>query len=281
MADPVTKLYPDYMYRLSGFEYCASLVASLATTIPILADYLFDRFLRMMNYDENANKEDTSSIYIPLRETIAVLIVPDILILCWMVPFGRFDYLVLLIGARDTLFTYSFFRCLLKFENPVWTWKSLMFIGGPLMINNILLSFITLSHDEALIANGAIVSQALAAMGLFCLSLNVFWWFWHFAHLGEKDVTLGSYLCSAYVVLLVIFLFGDWVPLSIPATPGDPWSAYGISYLTCYSYLMASCTLCLTVISTRCAGIDATRKLLSVKQMFMRYISHEMRTPLN
>ena len=30
MVDPSTKLYPDYIYRLSGFEYTASVVASLA-----------------------------------------------------------------------------------------------------------------------------------------------------------------------------------------------------------------------------------------------------------
>eukprot|EP01036_Dinobryon_divergens_P031362 gene31362-40748_t len=77
-------------------------------------------------------------------------------------------------------------RCLLKFENPVWTWKSLVLI------------------------------------------------------------------------------------ICVPTHPGDPWSNIGVSYLTCYSYLMvASCTLCLTVISTRCAGIDATKKLLSAKQMFI------------
>ena len=262
MVDPVTKLYPDYMYRLSSFEYCASLVASLATTIPILSDYLFDRFLRLMNYDENASKEEeSSSIYIPLRETIAVLIVPDILILCWIVPFSYFDYLVLLFNARDTLFLYSFFRCLLKFENPVWTWKSLLLIGCPLMTNNVLISFATLSTDTTFIEHAGTASQVLATVGLFSLSVNIIWWFWHFFHLDEKDVTIESYLCSAYVVLLAAFLFGDWVPLLLPTQPGDPWSAYGISYLTCYTYLMAGCTLCLTLISTRCASIDATRVL--------------------
>eukprot|EP01036_Dinobryon_divergens_P034016 gene34016-43948_t len=38
--------------------------------------------------------------------------------------------------------------------------------------------------------------------------------------------------------------------------PSDPWSSVGLAYLSFYSYLMASCTLCLTVISTRCARMD-------------------------
>ena len=93
---------------------------------------------------------------------------------------------------------------------------------------------------------------------LFSLVVNVIWWFWYFFHLDEKDVTIVSYLCSAYVVIVVVFLIGDWIPLFISTQPGDPWSSVGVSYLTCYSYLMASCILCMTVISTRCASIDAS-----------------------
>eukprot|EP01036_Dinobryon_divergens_P024407 gene24407-32853_t len=99
----------------------------------------------------------------------------------------------------------------------------------------------------------------------------------------SEDVSIKTHLCSAYVVIVAAFLFGNWLPSYTPTEPGDPWSNVGITYLTCYSYLTASCTLCLTVISVSCARMDAieTKSTLSVKQMFMRYISHEMRTPLN
>ena len=195
----------------------------------------------------------------PLRETIALILVPDALILCWIIPFGLFDYLMVLSDARDTMFIYSLLMCLIKFENPLWTLKSLFLIGGPLMVNNILLSFATLSRDAEFVDNAGIVSLVLVSVGLFSLVVNVIWWFWYFFHLDEKDVTIVSYLCSAYVVIVVVFLIGDWIPMLISTQPGDPWSSVGVSYLTCYSYLMASCILCITVISTRCASIDATR----------------------
>lgn len=308
LVDPATKSYPEYLERLYSFEYCASLVASLATTIPILVDYLFDRFLRIVEYDGSSIKEDTSGIYVPLRETIAILIVPDVLILFWIIPFGLFDYLMVLSDARDTLYTYALLVCLVKCKTPVWTWKSLVFIGGPLMVNNILLSFSSLSNDSDFVENIGAASLALTSVGLFSLLVNAVLWFRYFFRLSEQDATMESYLCSAYVTFTVVFLLGDWVPLFFPSQPGDPWSSVGLSYLTCYSYLMASCTMCLSVISTRCAGIDATRvgrisfcicisrwwckntcmycmcdvqKLLSAKAMFMRYISHEIRTPLN
>jgi len=261
MIDSTSKRYPDFIYSLSCFEMNASLVASLATTVPILADYLFDRFLRIVKYDEISTEGDSQSIYIPLRETIAFLLIPDVLILFWMIPFEQYDYMMLLLDARDTMFTYSLLLCLVKFSNPVWTKRSLLLIGVPLMTNNILLSFATLSSDPDLIQNFEFASLVILSIGLFFFLAHIVYWFWHFFHLDSKDVTTESYLCCVYSVVTSIFLLGNWLLFYCPMTFGDPWSNVGLAYLTFYTYLIASCTLCLTVISSRCARID----VLSVK----------------
>ena len=258
MIDSTTNSYPDFIYRLSGFEFTASLVASLATTVPIVVDQLFERFLRIVNFDGFINQED-SNIYVPFRETIAFILVPDIIILCWIIPFGRYDYLMAVLDARDTMYTYSILYCLTKFSNPVWTWKSLFLIGVPFMIANILTTFSTLSSDLYFIENSGIASLILICLGHFSLVVHVIYWIRYLYRMDIRDVTIGTHLCSAYVLIVVVFLLGDWVPSYAPSKPGDPWFIEGVSYLTCYSYLMASCTLCLTVISTRCAGIEATR----------------------
>jgi hypothetical protein len=41
LVDETTNDYPDFLQKLSGFQYGASVVASLATTLPILLDYFF------------------------------------------------------------------------------------------------------------------------------------------------------------------------------------------------------------------------------------------------
>jgi hypothetical protein len=164
---------------------------------------------------------------------------------------------MVLADARDTLFTFSLLMCLIKFTNPVWTQKSLFCIGGPLMVNNVLLSISTLSSDAVFIEYANTTSLVFLSIALFSLSVNTIQWFWYFSN--REEPTIKSYLCSAYVVIVVIFLFGDWIPFFIVTESEDPWSGTGYAYLTCSSYLMAGCTLCLTVISTRCANIDATR----------------------
>ena len=257
MIDPNTNLYPDYIYNLSCFEFTASLVASLATTIPILADYLFYRFLHVVKYGGNSIGGETPNIYVPMWETIAFLLVPDILMLCWLLPYQKYDYMMVLLDARDTMYTFSLLLCLVKFSNSVWTWRSLISIGFPLMINNILLSFSTLTSDLEFVENTITASYVLTSAGLLSFLAHVAYWIWHVLHMSATDVSMRTHLCSAYVVIATVFLLGDWIPSFTTTTPGDPWSTVGLVYLTWYSYLSASCTLCLTVISTSCARMEA------------------------
>lgn len=257
MIDPSTNLYPDYIYDVSNFEYKASLVAGLATTIPILGDYLFYRFLHIVKYGGNPTEGDTQNIYVPLRETVAFLLIPDILILVWLIPFQQYDYMMVLLDARDTMYTFSLLLCLVKFSNPVWTWRSMLFIGVPLMINNVLMSFSTLSTDLNFATDTITVSYVLTSFGLFSFFANAVNWIWHLFHMKSEEVSIKTHLCSAYVVIVAAFLFCDWLPSYFPTNPGDPWSNVGLTYLTCYSYLTASCTLCLSVISVSCARMDA------------------------
>ena len=264
MIDPSTNLYPDYIYDISSFEYTASLVAGLATTIPILGDYLFFRFLHVVKYGENPTERDTQNIYVPLRETVAFLLIPDILLLVWLIPFQQYDYMMVILDARDTIYTFSLLLCLVKFSNPVWTWGSLLCVGVPLMINNVLMSFSTLTSDLDFASDTITASYVLTSVALFSFIAHAVYWIWHLFHMKSEDVSIKTHLCSAYVVIVAAFLFGNWLPSYAPTEPGDPWSNVGITYLTCYSYLTASCTLCLTVISVSCARMDAIETKVNV-----------------
>jgi signal transduction histidine kinase len=112
-------------------------------------------------------------------------------------------------------------------------------------------------------------------------------------------------MCSIYAISYTIFILGDWLIYFAPQPINPDWSNVGANYLTMYTYLMAGCTLVITVITSRFARLEAEdskvsykndfiwssvifhrflyhlQSILSMKQMFMRYISHEIRTPLN
>ena len=137
MKDPTTNQYPVYLHELSDFGYSSSLVAGISANFPILVMYLFDKCLARMGYygSSSPNKTDTatSTVYVPLRESIVFLLLSDVLLLFWLIPYEHYEFIImLLLDARDTMYTFSVLSCLTKFSNPVWTMKSVVLIGAVL-----------------------------------------------------------------------------------------------------------------------------------------------------
>eukprot|EP01036_Dinobryon_divergens_P034638 gene34638-44781_t len=133
LQDPTTNQYPDYLHELSDFTYSSSLVAGISSNFPILVMYLFDKCLTRMGYcgsSSSNNKVDTptSTVYVPLRESIVFLLLSDLLLLFWLIPYEHYEFIMLLLDARDTMYTFSMLSCLTKFSNPVWTSNSVILI---------------------------------------------------------------------------------------------------------------------------------------------------------
>lgn len=113
------------------------LVAGISANFPILVMYLFDKCLARMGYygSSSPNKMDTatSTVYVPLRESIVFLLLSDALLLFWLIPYEHYEFIImLLLDARDTMYTFSVLSCLTKFSNPVWTMTSVVLIGAVL-----------------------------------------------------------------------------------------------------------------------------------------------------
>jgi len=64
-------------------------------------------------------------------------------------------------------------------------------------------------------------------------------------------------MCSTYAVCYTTFIFGDWLIFFAPQPLTPDWTNVGTNYLTMYTYLMAGCTLVITVITSRFARFEA------------------------
>ena len=160
------------------------------------------------------------------------------------------------------MYTFSMLTCLTRFSNPVWTLQSVIFIGAPLMVSNVLLSFQTFVDPFFL----SVLLFICTSSGLLSLMVYVMRWLRYITNLNVQDVSsTNTILCSAYVLFLCCFLIGNWTVSYIPVDVGDPWSSVGVSYLTFYSYLIASCTLCTTAMASCCAKLDAVESKVGKK----------------
>lgn len=262
-----------------------AVIANLATTLPILLDggieYLSVLLSNYRNLTQEHSVLDMSTLYVPFRETIALLVIPDILLLAWILPCENYDFYVVLFQIRDLLFIYALFSGLKKFSNPIWTSRSFIFVCLPFMISNLLISFqnFALCMDYRIALYNFIAATILVVVGFISLVVYVSWWILYVCRMKVEDFTTKTYLTSIYALVYVFFLCFSYgvAYYNYLGTFG----AFGSTHGVIYCYLLAGCTLFLTVVSSRCARVDAMDNMNSLKQMYMRYISHEIRTPLN
>lgn len=267
LRDPETNQYPDYVHALTTFQYFASIVVSLAATIPIFLDLVVD-LLTTKLFSEAIQLED-SVTNIPFREIVLLLIIPDILLVFWILPYARFDLVAPLITSRDTMYTFCFLSYMVQFNNKYWTHWTTVMINGPLMVANIMVSFsvvTTADPKSQYIFNFALI--ILISIGLSSLTVTLARWYWFVLGSGNYDPSHPNYspcskrfktnfLCTIFATLLAIFLYMDWIIFYLQLPNSSSWSLVGCDYLSTYNYTMAACTVCMTVFVNRFARLEA------------------------
>lgn len=270
---------------ISESNLTTAVIANLATTLPNLLDGGFDYLSVLWSKYRKLTQEQTvldmSTLYVPFRETIALLVIPDILLLAWILPYRNYDFYVILFQIRDLLYVYALFTGLKKFSNPIWTSRSFIFVCLPFMISNLITSFINfvLCIDFRIALYFFIVATFFVLVGFISLAVHASWWIQYVCGMKIEDFTIKTYMTSMYVVVYVGFLSYSYGMAYYNYL--GAWGAFGNTYGIINCYVIAGCTLFLTVVSSRCARVDAMDNMNSLKEMFMRYISHEIRTPLN
>ena len=257
LKDPTTGEYPDFLTNLASVTYVGSLTASLASTFPIVIDYVLD-LMDNVSHGEfkiyyRANHNDSAHNFIPFREVALLLVLPDLLYLFWIIPYEQYDYMAGLIGLRDTMYIYSLMTYLFRFGNPIWTWSSTMLIAGSLMTANVLSTCGFLSVDPTFVTANVYILLFLVALGLLTLLVSLVRWFWYILTITPRSENekRRNYLCTVYAVCSTIFILGDWLIFFAPQPIEPDWSNMGTNYLTLYTYLMAFCTVMVTVVTTR------------------------------
>ena len=238
---------PPYLEALSFKQYTSSLVASIAATAPIVGEAFLDLLLWTLDWLRNKKTTKRIAIYdnTPLRAVIFLVILPDALFLFYILPQNQYNYIPGLVGARDTMFIYTFLAYMVNLQTPVWTWPRTIIIGISFMCANILAypSFPGISPT---------VTMCFVSIGLSTLALTILNWINYISHMDFDSLPANVRLCNVHVIFYTIFMLADWIPFYFPNAPIS-WTTVGTNYLTMYTYLMASCILAVTVISTRMA----------------------------
>jgi len=261
-------LYPQYLKGLSSSQLTYSLVASLSISLPILFDGLLDYLASVLvSFKINTfyflNDHARSTDYVPFREMILFIVIPDALFLFWIIPYEQYDILAGLLFARDILFTYSYLTSMVRHKNPIWTWWTTIPIILPLMSAKIIYIIppqIYAFHGN--IQNGFyFLAILMVSMALLILTVNLIRWFWfvkrRFSNGKNEEEDSKLVLNSVFAVCFYIFILGEWSICYLPQSTSPTWTTpVGYNYLTMYSYLMAGSILIISVISSRLTRVE-------------------------
>eukprot|EP01041_Mallomonas_annulata_P007889 gene7889-16148_t len=120
-ANSSTEGSDGYLDLLSGSKYRGALIASIFSTIPILADVVMD-FLN------SKCSEPISFTFLPREEIFFFITLPDILIFLVIIPFKQYKILAGLINIRDSLIIYAILRYIHKLAPGIFSKRSTIFI---------------------------------------------------------------------------------------------------------------------------------------------------------
>ena len=275
LRDPETHLFPEYLNKLSSPQMTNSLVASLAISVPILFDGCFDYLARFLSHFK-INTFYFLSVhakgldYVPFREVVFFIVIPDILFLFWIIPSEQYDILGGFLSARDTMFIYSFLAYMVRYKNPIWTWWTTIPIIFPLMSSNIILSIQTqiFSLNANIVYTFSVIVQFLVSTAFLFLTVNVIRWFWFvkkkFSNGKHEEDDIKLILMTVCAFCYYAYILGDWLLVYAPPSTSLSWlSLLGHDYLTMLAYFMSGIILVISVVSSRLTRIESHESKVS------------------
>ena len=261
-------LFPpdDQESLLNDKRIYASLVVSIALTAVTLIESVLDSLIEVSKKfftKSSSNTENGKSmLYFKFPNIILIIIlVKDFLVLFYIFPYQQYELLPSLFFATDILFTWCYFYNLTRLGNPIWTLPKVFVIN--FIFTALLLVFVWLGVSETLAFNEDlfIALQFLLALAFFFLLVVIGQWIhyiWKTCHESSSDSLTYIKLIQASIFLFcfIIYLTVDWaiVFVSIDKLPYN-WSILGSTYLTTMIYLMAGCTVCVSIISASISKI--------------------------
>ena len=157
--------------------------------------------------------------------------------------------------------------------SKIWTFKWILWILLCATVNAISGSVGTTSTESFVISALAGFVAVISFLHVYRQMLISVW------KKNWSNLSMGEYVCMSYSTLVFFMFFIQCVgPMIVTAVYGD---------VACIVYVNISLIVCINLSSNiqsrtiQYRKLESTEQSLATKQAFIRYLSHEMRTPIN
>jgi len=261
-----------------GYSFKATLIASLATTAPVVLDYILDYIF----YIDDGSCVQT----VPKHLLFFIVFLPDLVIVAVILPLEKYSLLPAVICFRDALYTFGWLTHMNQLCPEIWSLPWITTIASFFSFSNTFTAFNTFSgnHDDdwenwnTPINFQSILLLMCVIIGLTLYVVRFFHWSRYYYSL-DSDGRHRLFPCNLYTILFLVYIIVDW-------SYSNLWGFLfaSVAYLSLYTCVMTFCTLVAVVMTVRIARMEAVAckcALLEAKKMYIRYTAHEIRTPLN
>ena len=287
--------YTDDNFLQYSNQYHTSLVVSISITTIILIENILDNIIVRFYTRKDGDTSNTVTYFKFPMELLLLILGKDLVLILYVIPNQAYNLLPGLLWGQDILFIWSYLYNFYRLGKPIWTLSKVFAISLIFGILDIMVCWTSMSDQAANDTNLFIIMQTLAAIAFFMLFVVTGQWIVYVWKKTKESTDILTSLqliqASVFIFFFLLYVLFDWWAIFYPtsnfngAMP-EEWNTYGVTYLTTITYIMTGCTACVSIITGRVSRLSALilsnmSEALSVRKMFMRYISHEMRTPLN
>lgn len=163
--------------------------------------------------------------------------------------------------------------------------RVLSMINALASISGIMNSFLPLTPNDTVACIILLITITLQSTLYLLLLISFFSWSAENVSFYKKiDFTSTQFLCITYIMFIFIYLTIGWIlKISCMFNKSFVWQSIPIEYIIAYTYMEVVFVLCLNVLTMTAVREEfvLTKDALDAKRLFVRYISHELRTPMN
>eukprot|EP01041_Mallomonas_annulata_P004102 gene4102-8157_t len=242
-------------------KYHSALVASISACAPILLESLFDVI--------NRQNRPALEKYIPRREIFFIIVLPDIFILVYLLPYRQFDWLAGVVTVRDTLFNYAFLHYLYNLCPHIWTKFSMLTVASCVMLVNAFEIYSIMNVDEDLESICDILTRLFVCIAAFILIPLYFKWFKYSSAIEDTTLRRKMQFCQAYAIVYAIFFIAVWSTVFV-ADSDKSWGCMcGANFITMYTYVTGASAILLSLSNVNDIKVSAHIALSILNDMLL------------
>ena len=269
---PVSNSYKnDSLDPANNYLLVITFACVLSSSFPLILEYVLDLSRSFKNL-----RPSVDHLYLVERwALISGYVYPTI---CYfiLISFARNsvgEYYFYLVNSQTIWQAGSILTILHSSCGEIWSFKWTLWILLCATVNTISGAFGTTSTNALVISISSGFGTVVSFLYVYRLMVLSIW------NKKWSHLSMGEYVCMAYSTLIFFMFFIQCiVPSIVDQLYGDA---------ACIVYVNIALVVCINISSNiqsraiQYRRLESTEQSLATKQAFIRYLSHEMRTPMN